>query len=144
VFNLSGQFSLDYLLEGESNRKLNPLLVEYEHTLEVNKYYSLIEIVRRKQVPIFYFYPGKCDIDNEQSKLVEHVNNVYKFTFNLKEHGKICYPINFLDLFDMSISDLIDLINKKKGKIINLLMFSFYVSGWPKTLHHLFQKKFHL
>lgn len=143
VFNFSGQFLLYYLLEN-SNRKSNPLLAEHEHRSEINKYYSLIETVRQNRVPVFYFYPEKCVIDNEQAEKVKLLENVYKFAFNSKEHGKTCYPINFLDLFSMPIIDLMNLSDKNKGRIINPLMFSLHVSGWQETLNYVFRRKFWL
>jgi hypothetical protein len=133
VFNLSGQFSLLSLLEDPEERIRNPILVQHEKKETSNQFFSLVEMIEKSQVPIFYLYPHNCPADLAQAKLIESISNVFAFSFNTSGHAEICYPINFLDLFDFSNSELVELHRKFKSTLIDPYEFSVAVSGLLKT-----------
>jgi hypothetical protein len=124
VFDFSGQFSLDIVLDDESTQNENPTLEKYADNPIYRKYYSISEIVQGGGVPIFYFYPAKCHYDICQSDFVEKIPNVYHFRFNKKEHGQTCYFINLIDLLNLSTSDLLGLHAKFGNSMITPFCFS--------------------
>lgn len=133
VFNLSGQFSLTNLLEGSEERMQNPILVQHEEKETSNQFFSLINLLKASQVPIFYFYPHNCPFDLAQAELAQTISNVFSFPFNTSGHAEICYPINYLNLFDYSNSELFDLHSKFKDTLIDPYGFSVAISGRLKT-----------
>lgn len=133
VFNLSGQFSLLNLLEDSEERIQNPILVQHEKKEASNQFFSLVKSLERSQVPIFYFYPHNCPFDLAQAKLAQSISTVFAFPFDTLGHAEICYPINYLDLFDYSNSELFDLHRKFKRALIDPYEFSVAVSGLLKT-----------
>lgn len=137
VFNFSGQFSLEDILQSAESRYKNPILVKHENDHSYRQYYSIIDFIRNGTVPIFYFYPAKCQIDVKQSDMIKDLKNVYEFKFNTKRHGNTCYIINFIDLFNLNISKIIDLHSAHQDKLINPMEFSLKISGVEKTIKYL-------
>lgn len=141
VFNFSGQFSLFKHIEPEDIRIEHPLLVENEHVSEINQYFSLISYIQNSSVPVFYFYPNRCDLDKPQAQEVASLSTVYSYAFNAAEHARTCYPVNLLDLLIKSNDELISLHLKHKCKVIHPLDFSLSVSGFRKTLAYGLKRK---
>jgi hypothetical protein len=137
VFNFSGQFSLEHILHFPESRYKNQTLVKYENDPYYRQYYSIIDLVKNSDVPIFYFYPAKSQIDVEQSDLIEDLKNVYAFKFNSKRHGATCFVINFIDLFDLDIKEIIEIHSVYRNKLIKQIEFSLKISGFKKTLKYL-------
>lgn len=141
IFNFSGQFSLLTSLKDENFRLEQPLLTKYESSPQISQYYSLNKFIRASQVPIFYFYPAHCPMDSMQFYEIDRIGNVYSFAFDSVAHAKTCLPINFLDLFDMTISELVNLHLKYKNCFINPLWFSTSVSGLKNTFAYKLSSK---
>ncbi|MGD2183193.1 hypothetical protein [Lusitaniella coriacea] len=133
IFNFSGQFSLWHSLKEEEKRKSNPILLKNESNSEVNQYFDIVNLVKARNLPIFYFYPGKCTKDIQQSQLVKNIANIYDFKFDDATHGCTVLAVSLRDLFGLSSSELIDLHQKNRNKMINPLSFSVQVSGIKKT-----------
>ena len=133
VFNFSGQFSLLHLLNNVDVSEENPVLAKYSCEESDSNYLSLINLIKKTSVPIFYFYPYYCPSDFQQAELVKKVENIYAFSFDTSGHAETCYPINFLDLFSLSLTELYNLHEKFSKKPINPLNFSIRVSGFFKT-----------
>lgn len=140
VLSFSGQFSLWYLLNAEESRAYNPTLVKYQNIAAYSNYYSLIDTIRGSEVPIFYFYPAKSDIDIEQAKLVRSLKEIFVFAFDTKLHGKTCFLANLIDLLRLDLDGLMQLHHKWKGKTVNPIVFSIGVSGYKKTLAYLLSR----
>lgn len=134
VFNFSGQFSLFHILETDVGRALNPTLVKYENIPEYRKFYSIVNYIKKSQTPIFYFFPALCGNDIAQSKLVENIHSVYEFRYNVKDHGRTCFEINFLDLFSLSRGKISELHLHYKNSLISPFWFSIKTSGSSRTL----------
>lgn len=146
VFSFSGFFSIDHCLE-EKNRLANPLVVKYENLPEIKKYYSLLDILKNSQVPIFFFYAARAKLDNAQSKLIDNLDNVYAFSFDRSAHGQTCYTVNFLTLFGLETDQLKNIYFKYQGQVIKPLLFSIHVSGYIITLNFVlsrFRKRINL
>lgn len=137
VFNFSGQFCLNHILEDPIARQKNFTLVKYENDINYRKYYSIIDIIKSNDVPICYFYPARCEIDISQKDLVKDINNIYRFPFKSAIHGKTCYLINFVDLFDLELDQIKKLCLKNKGNEISPVNFSINISGFQKTAKYL-------
>lgn len=137
VFSFSGQFSLYPYLKNRIKRLENPVLVQFESIAEVNQYFALEKFVQENSTPIFYLFPFRSQIDREQAEYIESFSNIYPFAFSSASHGKTCYPINFLTLFNLPSSRLFDLHNQYRNKTINPFHFSLKVSGVQKTLFYL-------
>ncbi|MBH8565949.1 hypothetical protein I8748_27920 [Nostoc sp. CENA67] len=135
VFSFSGFFSIEYCLEGEKNRLANPLVVKYENVPDIKKYYSLLDILKNSQLPIFFFYAARAKLDIAQSKLIDNFDNVYAFSFDRSAHGQTCYTVNFLSLFGLEIDKLKNIYLKYQGQVIKPLLFSIHVSGYRITLN---------
>ncbi|MEM7066400.1 MAG: hypothetical protein AAF572_24935 [Cyanobacteria bacterium P01_B01_bin.77] len=133
VFSFSGQFSLYHYLNKEKSRVMNPILLKYEETQIAKSFYSLTAIIESSQVPIFYFYPLGSQSDINQVLTIEGVTNIYKIPFNLSEHGKTCWPINFSPLFKVDVFELKKLSEKFRDGV-DPFCFSLHVSGYRKTL----------
>ncbi len=140
VFSFSGQFCLFHGLNNGILRREQPFLVESEKIPEINKYYSLKKFVSESSVPIFYFYPKGCDLDLPQAREICDIPTVYPFAFRGTDHAQTCYPINFLDIFDKSSKELIDLCHVFRDRLIHPFIFSIYVSGWNKTVFSITKK----
>jgi hypothetical protein len=136
IFDFSGQFSLDSLLDHQSTRNENPMVAKYADDANYRKYYSILEIIQACRVPIFYFYPAKYHADICQSNFVESIPDVYHFRFNRKMHGQTCYLINFVDLLDLAIPELFALHAKFGDSIIAPSDFSLAVSGNLRTIKY--------
>jgi hypothetical protein len=134
VFSFSGQFSLLHVLETEAERATNPTVVKYEKNPDYQKYFSIVDYVKTSQTPVFYLYPGKCDADIAQSRLVENIESVYMFRFDSEEHGGTCLHLNFLDLFSQSRKELCQLHREYKNSLIRPIPFSIRTSGFARSL----------
>jgi len=133
VFNFSGQFYLASLLNTETERIENQLLVKYADVPEISQYYDLTKLLATTKMPVFYLYPAHCQFDIEQAESIQSSLNVYSFAFNRSGHGQTCYPINYLDLWQCSNHKLLNLSRKYQGRMFSSLGFSLEVSGWLKT-----------
>lgn len=140
VFNFSGQFSLWHSLKEEDKRQRNPILVKHESNSEVNQYFDIIDLLKTRNLPIFYFYPGKCAEDIQQSQLVKNITNIYDFKFDDATHGCTVLAVSLRDLFSLSSKELIKLHQKNRNKMIKPLSFSMQVSGLRKTGGYLIGK----
>jgi hypothetical protein len=136
VFNFSGQFSLNHILEDPISRQKNPTLTKHEKDPNYRKYYSIVEIIKSANIPIFYFYPAKSKIDIDQCNLIQSLNNVYKFPFSTSRHGIPCYVINLVDLFNLDVDEVIQLHSEYQNRCIRLMNFSLRVSGYKKTANY--------
>jgi len=137
VFNFSGQFSLLPYLRGELNRHLNQILANYEHDPARNTYFSLLPFLQRSNTKVFYFFPAQCDEDIEQFELVKSCPNIYAFAFKTTIHAQTCYLINLVDLFDLSLKELVTLHRRFAHQVIEPYLFSIQVSGYRKTFRFL-------
>jgi hypothetical protein len=121
-------------LKDREIRRESLFLVQNEQNGEIKEYFSLKDFsLVHHEVPIFYFYPSKSILDTHQAQQVIALPTVYSYAFKTSGHSKTCYPINFLDLFNMSTSQLISLHHVFQGRKIDPFIFSTYVSGWQKT-----------
>jgi hypothetical protein len=137
VFNFSGQFCLNHILEDPIARQKNPTLVKHENDINYCRYYSIIDIIKNNNVPIFYFYPARCKIDIWQKDLVKDIENIYPFPFKSAIHGTTCYIINFVDLFDLELEQIKKLCPENKCNEISPVNFSIKISGFQKTAKYL-------
>jgi hypothetical protein len=137
VFNFSGQFSLNHILEDPISRQKNLTLTKYENNPDYLKYYSIVEIIKSANIPIFYFYPAKSKIDVDQCNFIQSLENVYKFPFSTSRHGIPCYLINMVDLFNLDVDEVIQLHSEYQNMNIRPINFSLRVSGYKKTVKYL-------
>lgn len=134
VFSFSGQFSLTPFLQDPQLRCENPTLVKAELSQDLKQYLALDEFLKSSKTPVFYFFPGLCRQDIEQSRYVDDVPSVYKFKFKSKKHGVTCFKINFIDLLQMENEALENLSCVFRGRLISRLIFSIKASSYKKTL----------
>lgn len=88
VFNYSGQFDVEYTTSNFY------YMFKRKDEEDVHKYLSLIDMVKKCDVPIFYLYPNGCDHDVVQAGLVKDVENVYSIAFDQNVHASTCYFYN--------------------------------------------------
>jgi hypothetical protein len=139
VFSFSGQFSLYPYL---ANQK-NSVLLKYQKTQLSQSFYSLSSILKLSQVPIFYLYPSGSQSDQKQVVTLKDLPNIYKIPFKESEHGKTCFPINFLNLFRMDVSELKSL-SEEFSDGVHPIWFSIKVSGYKDTFKFFIKQKFKL
>lgn len=132
VFCFSGQISL-YEVLGRASHKSFPLLFEDIKNDETSRYYNLLELINKSDVPIFYFGPIKNISDRYNSEILLKSHNTYVFRFNIPKHGIPFYSFNLEPVLNMSCDNLIKISNSLKNKIISRLWFSILVSGYTKT-----------
>lgn len=121
ILCFSGQFYLDV-----SKRSL---LKEYEEDEERSKYYDLIDLIRKTDVPIIYFYPMKYNGDIKQADKVKEFHNVVMIAFDYAEHAQTVLPCNFKYLFDMSEETYRKISRRCVKKAFKKLPFLFMTGG---------------
>ncbi len=83
IYNLSGQYNL--FLDGSTSRGL---LQRYQTEMDRSRYYDIADMTLC-DVPILYFYPGRCERDIKQTAYIHARNdkNIYCFCIRSKTHG---------------------------------------------------------
>ena len=130
VFNFSGQFVLTEEVINEYS-----LLTKYKNDKTRSKYYSLLPLIEKSTVQIYYFYPAYNKEDCIQKQYVENFTNVHCFGFNTSNHGVPSYPSNLTQLLTRSSTELNAMYDKYKGKIICQLRFSVETVGLLKSIY---------
>lgn len=116
VLCFSGQFFL-----GNSQR--NCINIRYENDETRNKYFDIVALVEKTEVPIIYFYPAQCDADKRQAERVIGYSNVVPFAFDYAIHAQTVVPCNFKYLFGMSVEEYRKLSKKLEYKKIKSVVF---------------------
>ena len=130
VFNFSGQFVLTEDVINEYS-----LLRQYKNDKTRSKYYSLLPLIEKSTVQIYYFYPAYNKADCIQKQYVENFTNVHCFGFNTSNHGVPIYPSNLTQLLTRSRTELNAMYDKYKGNIICQLRFSVETVGLLKSIY---------
>lgn len=130
VFNFSGQFVLTEEVINEYS-----LLTKYKNDKTRSKYYSLLPLIEKSTVQIYYFYPAYNKADCIQKQYVENFTNVHCFGFNTSNHGVPIYPSNLTQLLTRSRTELNAMYDKYKGNIICQLRFSVETVGLLKSIY---------
>ena len=130
VFNFSGQFVLTEEVINEYS-----LLTKYKNDKTRSKYYSLLPLIEKSTVQIYYFYPAYNKADCIQKQYVENFTNVHCFGFNTSNHGVPIYPSNLTQLLTRSSTELYAMHDKYKGKIISQFRFSVETVGLLKSIY---------
>ena len=130
VFNFSGQFVLTEEVINEYS-----LLRQYKNDKTRSKYYSLLPLIEKSTVQIYYFYPAYNKADCIQKQYVENFTNVHCFGFNTSNHGVPIYPSNLTQLLTRSRTELNAMYDKYKGNIICQLRFSVETVGLLKSIY---------
>lgn len=130
VFNFSGQFVLTEEVINEYS-----LLTKYKNDKTRSKYYSLLPLIEKSTVQIYYFYPAYNKEDCIQKQYVENFTNVHCFGFNTSNHSVPIYPSNLTQLLTLSSTELYAMHDKYKGKIICQLRFSVETVGLLKSIY---------
>lgn len=123
VYNLAGQYNL--FLGGNIQREL---LHVYKADKNRNRYYDIADLTFG-DVPILYFYSGKCAEDIEQAEYVYEKNqkNIFYFCMKEKAHGKAVKGRNLIYILTMDHKKLIPY--SKYGKQIGKTMFFMKTAG---------------
>lgn len=93
IITVSGQFRID------TNSGDIPFLKKYANDADRNKYYDLRPLLAKNKVPIFYFFPNRCNFDVEQYNLVKNFTHIYFFKLNSDLHGAGINSRYYADLF---------------------------------------------
>lgn len=140
IFCISGQVSL---YNHNDHYKTNPLLIKYGD----EKWFECYRLLEDEEAPrVFYLYPVGVDHDVVQSSFVKKGNNIATFAFDSSTHGVTANEFDFPVIFSKSNSELIELANKCKGKILSADGFSVLLSGRlrlyiNKVLKYIYNKK---
>lgn len=124
VFDFSGQFEIESLVDTEGF-----FLKKYRQCPSKTRYYNLVPMLKKSRVPVMYFYPCRCGNDIRQHSLVENIDNVYSFPFDLEEHGATMYGVNYPYIFTKSAEELKTLHGTLQGKPISQKKFLFQSAG---------------
>lgn len=82
VFCFSGQFDLSDRIDNY------PMLLRYQKDASVSKYYDITDLLKKSDVPIYYFYPAYVDQDIWQASRIADCKNVRAFKFRQRLHGQ--------------------------------------------------------
>lgn len=107
IFCFSGQFSIERELSWKE-----PLLDKYSNDTRKRKYYNNIKMIKEANIPIWYFYPKRCDYDIYQFNLIKNVSNVFSFGFSVEQHGQSMLNENIPYIL-VSDNDKLEKIYKK-------------------------------
>jgi hypothetical protein len=102
AFSFAGQFSLTHWLETLEGIELNPYLYEKRLQHEYHQYYDLRAFLNNIQMPVFYFYPNKSQMDTFQRSLVNEVKTVYAVGVQSAEHNAPLLAPCLRDIFSLS------------------------------------------
>lgn len=110
------------------------VLVKNETKHEKSKYYDISKLIKKSNIPIYYYYSAKCIPDIRQFKEIENCKNVRCLSFDSEKHGVLVYPVNYIDLFVLENDKLDKIFNEFTGDdFINKNKYSIKVSGLLKT-----------
>ncbi len=102
VLNFSGQYIL--------NEEGGPLVKKaLQHGYA---YANIINLVKSKQIPIFYFVPYESMQDVEQYELVKNIDNVKSIRINTNQHGKVIHTINIPFILSKKTGELFSLYER--------------------------------
>lgn len=139
IFSFSGQFSIQDVVDNNSQIHY-PLLFEHKDDLSKNKYFNIANLVKSKNIPIFYFVSSLSDCDKNQINIASGIKNVYSFKIKSDDHG-IPFPlINLQKIINMPQNELIKLNKSLSNKEISKLSFSYKVLGFKILLLTLIKK----
>lgn len=82
IYSFSGQFSI------EDEVKDYYWLSLYREYTGRARYYNILNLLAGNRIPIFYFYPAKCDQDIMQYNLIKDNPSINTFAFDCSIHGK--------------------------------------------------------
>lgn len=117
-FSFSGQFSImDQVSDGL-------LLHAYEKDEERNKYFDLTDDINEASVPIYYFYPARCEWDREQYQSIKQSDAIRSFGFNASKHVSTMLSTNISRVLCMENEELDELYDKYINKEINRFDFA--------------------
>jgi hypothetical protein len=137
-YSFNGQFEVATLLDSEDNRLLNPLLVENETNISINKYYNITPHINDKKTQIYYFTSAFSEWDVQQYEVVKDVENVNTIRFNSQVHG---IPFELIDMHATLLakeSTLQKMVNKKP---ISTLQYSIKLNGLIPTIYSRLKRK---
>lgn len=120
VIDFSGQFDLS------DRSEVNPML-KYFHG---GKYCSIVQMIRKNNVPIYYFYPCRCTEDIYQASTIADCSNIRKFSIISSEHGIVLSKQCVEKVISMNQVDLEKLYQKNKGKECSLSNLTIQITGF--------------
>lgn len=134
VYNFSGQYDITYNIER------NPFWRAYKEICG-DKYQNICSLIVNSGVPIFYFYPGKCENDIIQYNKVKNISNVYSFAFDEVNHGATMLPLNYQYIITMDRERLKKECYRYQNKMINSKWFMIETAGFFHTVVDWFKFK---
>lgn len=138
IFSFSGTFNL---FKVPKPWQKDSAIYKYKNLIEYAELYDLRTIINQRRVPIYYFCPIFVEKDIIQYNLVQNIESIKSFVFASASHGVTCLRINFPNLLDMDLIQLEKLHQQYQDKIIDDFLFSFGVSGIPKSIKYLMDSR---
>lgn len=127
AFSFGGQWNITHALQ-----KYRLIQERYSENCE---YLDLTSLLNENQVPIFWFYSAKCEIDLAQYRFLSlnKIPYVYDFAMDSDMHGFLLLNGCYKKLLPLGIKRVIELYEKYQGKIINLRSFCLELMGWREA-----------
>lgn len=115
VISISGQVDITlYASDGDAY----PELCRSKENPEKSKYFNILDMLQRSEVPIFYLYAARCGQDKDQFRMVEGFQCVYPVAFDSFQHGVAALPFNYPLLMCYTLQQWQELYGRCKGKIV--------------------------
>lgn len=126
-------FSAQFDLTVEGALGANPFLKKYSHNANKNRYYNIVNTIRKSKTDIFYFMPAFSEDDKEQMNRVVDIENIHILKIATHRHGVPLLRGNLFQLLQMDKESLINLFDSKKDQIVGILPMSMKLSGFRGT-----------
>lgn len=136
-FDFSGQFSLKAHFDHVAH---NPFLRDYARRHADGGCLESWRLMRRTEVPIYYFLPCRSAQDVIQHEYVKDCAAVKTLRFKSRRHGITAFSINLPVLLSRTKPELDELGEKNRHKIIDPVLFSVRTSGLCTTGIFLFRR----
>lgn len=117
IYSFSGQFSI------EDEVKDYYWLSKYSEYADRACYYNLSNFLVGNNIPIFYFYPAKCDQDIMQYNLIKANPSINIFALDCSIHGKTLNSDDMPWLLSRNVETLKWLCHKFKGILLKADLF---------------------
>lgn len=120
IYSFSGQISLETEIEDYY------WLTLYRDELERSYYYSIVDMMNKTIIPVFYFYAAGCEQDVLQHNLVKNCINLYSFAFDSNIHAKTMCNRDMPWVITQSVNDLKKICNKYCNSLLGENVFGKY------------------
>ena len=111
----------------------NPLINKYAFDQKRRKYFDIVELVQGTSVPIYYYFPCRCEKDIEQKRIVEG-RSIRIMNLDSEKHAALPYSVQIPRLLTKSVKELDQISEKIGDRGLSKIKWLFVSEGWGGPL----------